>query len=71
MKYFTLKARIASLLMIFLFFSPFLVSADPVDPCVDPELYCPVDSWLYVLLIAGILYGARKAYVARKKATGN
>lgn len=41
---------------------------DPVDPCDDPIFnpYCPIDSYLYLLLAFGIGYGIKKRIDARK-----
>ena len=35
---------------------------DPVDPCGDPifDPYCPIDSYVYLLLVVGVLYGVWK-----------
>ncbi|MEO7043946.1 MAG: hypothetical protein ABI091_01475 [Ferruginibacter sp.] len=50
------------------------VFADPSDtgPCNpglppdDPDNICPIDSWIYVLIVAVILIAIKKAYDAKK-----
>jgi len=39
---------------------------DPGD-CLEPDLYCPIDSGLLFLIVAGIGFGAKKAYDNTKK----
>ena len=68
MKHFPQRIILIAFLTTVLFFLPYWLSADPVDPCVDPDLYCPIDTWLYVLLAIGILYGIKKGRDAKRKA---
>ena len=59
--------------LLFLILVPGLVSAQnsPGDPCVDPNLYCPVDGGLGFLIAAGIGYGVKKVRDAQKKETSS
>lgn len=40
---------------------------DPPDPCTNPDVYCPIDGGLSLLIAAGIGLGARRAYNRRKQ----
>lgn len=42
------------------------LSQGPPDPCPDPSLNdCPIDSNLFILIIAAVFLAARKVYVNR------
>jgi len=53
-------AKLLSLTM-FLICLPWLTYADDCPDIVDPDYPCPLDSWVIVLLFAGIIYGVYKA----------
>ena len=54
-------------LLIFCFIGlPVLVMAQVGNPCVDPQLYCPIDGGLTALLAVGVGYGIKKVREARK-----
>ena len=36
------------------------------DPCVDPDLPCPIDGGLSLLIAAAVGIGAKKAYSQRR-----
>ena len=60
---------IAICFTVFLICLPGLIHAQdcPDIGGVDPDNPCPIDSWVVVLLIVGVLYGLRKAGFFRKK----
>ena len=60
MKFFK-KFKLLFLLAIILAF-PHNLTADPIDPCTAPDLGCPVDSNLIVLVVAAGIIAAKKAY---------
>jgi hypothetical protein len=41
----------------------------PIDPCVNPDLPCPIDNYLYILLGIGVLYGIKKMRDQKKTAS--
>lgn len=59
----------AGILTLFLISLPAIIFAQdcPDIGGVDPDNPCPIDSWVFVLLIAGIVYGMVKAKVFRKR----
>ena len=60
-------AYIAFLLFLFLC-NPMLGLAQPLNPCPDPKLGdCPIDSNLYLLVVAAIFFAARKAYYIKNE----
>lgn len=47
----------------------FAQGGEPCDPGGDPsggDHICPIDSWVYVLIVAVILIAAKKAYAIKK-----
>lgn len=64
-----MKPKIALTLLICIFCSvvPFLSHAQVIDPGCNPDLPCPIDGGLSLLIAAGIGIGAKKAYAAKKK----
>lgn len=41
---------------------------DTPNPCTSPDIYCPIDGGLSLLIAAGIGLGARRAYNRRRLA---
>lgn len=68
MKLIARRVVILVLTSIFLICFPILINAQSVDcpDLPDPDVPCPIDSWVFVLLIAGIIYGMVKAKVFQK-----
>lgn len=74
-----MKRFILCISLIFLLFSPLLLAAqsgsDPSDPWCSPfgtradGTPCPIDSYLYLLLGIGILYGIKKVKESRKSSS--
>ncbi len=57
------KSLIITLVVgMFLCLSISATAQDPPDPCTDPEIPCPIDGGLSLLIAAGIGIGAKKAY---------
>lgn len=73
MKLIARRVVILVLTGIFLICFPVLINAQSVDcpDLPDPDVPCPIDSWVFVLLIAGIIYGMVKAKVFQKPARLN
>ncbi len=55
--------------LLFLFLSnPMLGVAQPLNPCPDPKLGdCPIDSNLYLLVVAAIFFAAIKAFYIKNE----
>ncbi len=73
------KSRLSVLTFFFLFILfiglPSLVNAQP-DPgcdvacnCRADGSICPIDSWVFLLIAAGIVYGIKKFHDSHKKST--
>lgn len=59
---------IRTLIIFTLLFFAFQINAmAQPDPCTDPEVYCPVDGGVLLLIGAGVLIGAKKAHAAGHK----
>jgi hypothetical protein len=54
-----------TVILVLLICVPSIVHAQP-DPCVDPDLQCPIDGGLTALLAIGAGYGIKKYRDARK-----
>lgn len=39
----------------------------PINPCTDPDEYCPIDGGVVALLAAGVGYGIKKVRDSRQK----
>jgi hypothetical protein len=65
------RISVPVLLTLFFFCLPGLIYSQsencPDIGGVDPDYPCPIDSWLIVLLVAGVLYGVWKAYQSKKE----
>jgi hypothetical protein len=46
--------------------TPFLLSAQPIDPCTDPDDPCPIDSGVVLLVVAVVAIAAKKTYDFKK-----
>ena len=57
---------VSALLMACFFLLPIAVVAQPIDPCTDPDLPCPIDSNLIVLMFAAVAIAGKKAYDYKK-----
>ena len=69
MKMIARKVAILMIVSIFLICLPCLLFAQSVDcpDLPDPDVPCPIDTWVFVLLIAGIIYGLIKTKVFQKR----
>jgi hypothetical protein len=47
---------------------PVPCSGDPDDPAYDPN-FCPLDTWVYVLVFAAVVYGAYRMYKKQQAVT--
>ena len=54
------------LLIVFLFLLPFNGFSQPIDPCTDPALPCPIDSNLLLLIVGALIIAAKKAWHHKK-----
>jgi hypothetical protein len=62
-----MKSKIATTFLICIVCSLMpLLSHAQLDPGCNPDLPCPIDGGLSLLIAAGIGIGAKKAYAARK-----
>jgi len=67
--------------LFFVAFNVLTVFADPTNPCDDPlidpddlppgacDLQMPLDTWVYVLVIAAVVYGAYRMHQKQKALT--
>ncbi len=57
--------------LLFLFLSnPMLGVAQPLNPCPDPKLGdCPIDSNVFLLVVAAIFFAAIKAFYFKNETT--
>ncbi len=55
------------ILLLTLTFGSFLLYAQPPGPGDDPDTPVPFDGGLSLIIAAGVGYGAKKAYDAKKK----
>ena len=62
-------AAIVTIIMTLVFVAPLL--AQPAGPGGDPDIAVPIDGGVSLLVVAGIAYGAKKAYDKRKSSTGD
>lgn len=69
MKLLARRVVILVLTSIFLVCFPILLNAQSSDcpDLPDPDVPCPIDSWLIILLFAGIIYGLKKAGLFLKR----
>ena len=62
-----------TVILVLLICVPSIVHAQPTptppDPCVSPDLECPIDGGLSALLAIGVGYGIKKYRDARKTNT--
>ena len=63
--FFQMKKLIPSLVLLLILVIPSMVFAQG-DPCTSPDIECPIDGGLSLLIAAGIGLGAKKAYDRRK-----
>jgi len=63
------RVAILMIISILLICLPCLLFAQSVDcpDLPDPDVPCPIDSWVVMLLVVGGVYGVRKAGLFRKK----
>jgi len=63
-----MKKFVPYIVLLLILIVPTIVFAQgPPDPCTSPDVECPIDGGLSLLIAAGIGLGAKKAY-DRKKA---
>ena len=45
---------------------PYILCAEPINPCTDPADPCPIDSNLIILIAVAVAIAAKKAYDFKK-----